>query len=59
MTDAERRIRPELEGVDDPRVLPLPRGRGAVPGFLLPVATRVPGARLALLAVLLAGFRSA
>ena len=56
---AERRRLEALDGVDDLRVVPLPRGRGVVHGFLLPLATRLPGARLALLAVLLARFRSA
>jgi O-methyltransferase involved in polyketide biosynthesis len=56
---AERRRLEALDGVDDLKVVPLPRGRGVAHGFLLPLATRLPGARLALLAVLLAGFRSA
>ena len=59
MSTAEQRIQPALEGVDDLRGLPLPRGRSPVHGFLLPLATRVPGVPLALLAVLLAGFRTA
>jgi hypothetical protein len=55
---AERRRLEALPGVEDLRTLPLPRGRGAFHGFVLPLATRLPAVRGALLAVLLARFRS-
>jgi O-methyltransferase involved in polyketide biosynthesis len=50
---------PETMGVRR-RLLPdPPRGRGILHGFLLPLATRLPAARTALLSVWAAGFRTA
>jgi O-methyltransferase involved in polyketide biosynthesis len=56
---AERRRIAALPGVADLRTVPLPRGRGVVHGFLLPLATRLPVGRTALLTVLSATFRTA
>jgi O-methyltransferase involved in polyketide biosynthesis len=56
---AERHRIAGLPGVADLRTVPLPRGRGAVHGFVLPLAARLPAVRTALLTVLSATFRSA
>jgi len=56
---AELRRIAALPGVADLRTVPLPRGRGAVHGFLLPLATRLPVVRTALLTVWSAMFRTA
>jgi O-methyltransferase involved in polyketide biosynthesis len=56
---AERRRIATLPGVADLRTVPLPRGRGVVHGFLLPLATRLPVVRTALLTVWSATFRTA
>ena len=56
---AERRRIAALPGVADLRTVPLPRGRGVVHGFLLPLATRLPVVRTALLTVWSATFRTA
>jgi hypothetical protein len=56
---AERRRIAALPGVADLRTVPLPRGRGAVHGFVLPLAARLPVVRTALLTVLSATFRTA
>lgn len=56
---AERRRIATLPGVADLRTIPLPRGRGVVHGFLLPLATRLPVVRTALLTVWSATFRTA
>jgi len=56
---AERRRIATLPGVADLRTIPLPRGRGVVNGFLLPLATRLPVVRTALLTVWSATFRTA
>jgi O-methyltransferase involved in polyketide biosynthesis len=53
---AERRRIAAIAGVRDVRILPLPRGRGAVHGFALPVLSRLPEIRTALLTVLAARF---
>jgi O-methyltransferase involved in polyketide biosynthesis len=52
----ERRRLASLAGVERLRTLVLPRGRGLVHGALLPVASRLPGIRTGLLAVLRADF---
>jgi len=52
----ERRLR-ALPGVAKLRPLHLPRGRGAVHGYVLPLATMLPPLRRLLLTVLLARFR--
>jgi O-methyltransferase involved in polyketide biosynthesis len=56
---AELRRLEALDGVGELWVRSLPRGRGPIHGFLLPLATRTPGVRVGLLAVLRAGFRTA
>ena len=56
---AERQRIATLAGVGDLRTVPLPRGRGVVHGFLLPIATRLPAVRTALLTVWSATFRTA
>lgn len=56
---AERGRIATLPGVADLRTVPLPRGRGVVHGFLLPLATRLPVVRTALLTVWSATFRTA
>jgi O-methyltransferase involved in polyketide biosynthesis len=53
--DEERRLR-ALPGVAELRPLRLPRGRGAVHGHVLPLATMLPPVRRLLLTVLLARF---
>ena len=56
---AEVRRIAALAGVAGLRTVPLPRGRGVVHGFLMPLATRLPVGRTALLTVLSATFRTA
>jgi hypothetical protein len=53
--DEERRLR-ALPGVAELRPLRLPRGRGAVHGYVLPLATMLPPVRRLLLTVLLVRF---
>jgi CBS domain-containing protein len=55
VTDEERRLR-ALPHVADLQALRLPRGRGVVHGWVLPVATRIPAVRRRLLSVLVARF---
>jgi hypothetical protein len=43
-------------GVAAPRALPLPRGRGLLHGWVLPLASRVPALRRSVLSVLVARF---
>ena len=56
---AERRRIQGISGVERLRTIPLPRGRGVVHGFLLPLASRLPVVKSALLSVLAATFRGA
>jgi hypothetical protein len=56
---AERRRLEALPGVEDVRAIALPRGRGVVHGFALPIASRLEALQVALLTVLRARFRSA
>ena len=55
---AELRRIAALPGLADLRTVPLPRGRGVAHGFLLPLATRLPVVRTALLTVRSATFRT-
>jgi O-methyltransferase involved in polyketide biosynthesis len=56
---AERQRIGTLPSVADLRTVPLPRGRGVAHGFLLPLATRLPVVRTAMLTVWSATFRTA
>jgi O-methyltransferase involved in polyketide biosynthesis len=54
--EEERRIAALDPNLVELRALPLPRGRGAVHGFMLPLASRLPPLRRLLLSVYLAAF---
>ena len=56
---AEARRIAAIAGVAGLRAVPLPRGRGGGYGFLVPLATRVPFARTALLSIWAARFETA